>query len=471
MHAEPPIPPVASRRQFLVDGLARLAAAGLLLDEGRARPAGAETPAGPHFTPRCRRVIQLFMAGGPSHLDLFDPKPELAARDGQTIPDSFIKDQRYAFLQPGSKLMAPRFPFARHGQSGAELADVLPHLARVADHIAIVRSVHTDQFNHAPAQIFFHTGGAQPGRPSIGAWTCHGLGSASQDLPAYVVMSSGGGISGGMANWSSGFLPTRLAGVVLRGQGDAILDVSSPKGFDPQLQRASIDLVQALNRRSFLRLSDPEIESRIAAYELAWRMQSAAPELMDLGQESDATLSLYGADRGKPSFARNCLLARRLVERGVRYVQLFHEAWDHHSDVEDGLRTQCRATDQGSAALVLDLARRGLLDDTLVLWGGEFGRTPMTESHAALGRGRGRDHHPNAFTVWLAGGGIRPGITLGATDDFGFRPVADPVHVHDLQATVLHLLGFDHERLTYRFQGRDFRLTDVAGTVVKRLLA
>ena len=424
-----------------------------------------------HFAPRAKHVIYLFMAGAPSQLDLFDNKPTLARFDGQPVPAEVVKDQRYAFIRPDSSLMASRFKFSRHGQSGAELSEMLPHLATVADDIAIVKSVSTTQFNHAPAQIFLNTGSPIPGRPCMGSWVTYGLGSESQDLPGFVVMSSGSGISGGTANWSSGFLPTSYQGVVFRSKGDPILNVSNPTGVDARLQRDSLDLLGKLNGQHHERVGDPEIATRIAQYEMAYRMQSSAPELMDLSDETPETLEMYGAKRGEASFANNCLLARRLVERGVRFINLYHEGWDHHSDVAGGLTSQCGQTDKASAALILDLKRRGLLDETLVVWGGEFGRTPMVESNAALGRSQGRDHHPQAYTVWLAGGGIKPGQTLGATDDLGFHVVQDPVHVHDLQATILHLLGLDHTRLTYRSQGRDYRLTDVYGEVVSKLLA
>ncbi|WP_152053466.1 DUF1501 domain-containing protein [Tautonia marina] len=471
-----------TRRHFFRDcgvGLGKIALASMLAGGGRA--VGSDVPAfdvtnpltprAPHFAPKAKRVIYLFMAGAPSQLDLFDPKPTLAKYDGQPVPAEVVKDQRYAFIRPDASLMAPRFRFARHGECGAELSEMLPHLAQVVDDIAIVRSVHTDQFNHAPAQIFMNSGSPLPGRPCMGSWVTYGIGSESEDLPGFVVLSSGGGISGGAANWSSGFLPTSYEGVVFRSQGDAILNVSSPSGFDEQLQRDSLDLIRTLNDRQLGRVGDPEIASRIASYEMAYRMQSSAPELMDLSGESPETLALYGVTPGKGSFANNCLLARRMIERGVRFVNLYHEGWDHHSDVEGGLRNQCGQTDRAAAALVLDLKRRGLLDDTLIVWGGEFGRTPMVESNATLGRSLGRDHHPQAFTMWFAGGGVKPGLTLGATDDLGFHVVDHPVHVHDVQATILHLLGLDHERLTFRTQGRDFRLTDVHGHVVEELLA
>jgi len=411
------------------------------------------------------------MAGAPSQLDLFDEKPELRRLDGERIPAEIVGDQRYAFIRPTSRLLGPQFSFRRCGRSGANLSEILHHLPKVVDDIAIVQSMTTDQFNHAPAQIFMNSGFSQPGRPSLGAWASYALGSEADNLPTFVVLSSGGGTSGGNANWSSGFLPGRHQGVPLRSQGQAILNVSSPPGVDAALQGETLDLVGELNRSRHAVVGDPEIETRVAAYEMAARMQAAAPELMDLSREPRHVLDLYGVNPKQPSFARNCLLARRLLERGVRFVSLYHKGWDHHSNVKSGLQTQCAATDQASAALVADLKQHGLLEDTLVVWGGEFGRTPMVEHHRALDRLLGRDHHPQAFTMWLAGGGVQPGITLGGTDDLGFHVVDEPVHVHDLQATILHLLGFDHEKLTYRSQGRDFRLTDVYGTVVRKLLA
>jgi uncharacterized protein (DUF1501 family) len=340
------------------------------------------------------------------------------------------------------------------------------------DYIAIVKSMRTDQFNHAPAQIFFNTGFGQPGRPSMGSWVLYGLGAETSDLPAFVVMSTGSGISGGSACWSSGMLPGVYTGVRFRNQGDPILNVSSPPGADARLQRDSLDLIGSLNQRRLALDGDPEIATRIAAYEMAFRLQTSAPDLMDLRGESKATLDLYGCDPAKPSFARSCLLARRMVERGVRFINIYNEGWDAHSNVEGNVRNNCRATDQASAALVMDLKQRGLLDDTLVIWGGEFGRTPMVESNAALGRSLGRDHHPQAFTMWLAGGGVKPGLTYGQTDELGFHIVENPVHVRDLQATILHLLGLDHERLSVRFQGLDLKLTGVEHCeVVKGILA
>jgi uncharacterized protein (DUF1501 family) len=426
-----------------------------------------------HFRPKAKRVIFMFMAGAPSQLELFENKPKLLELDGKPIPPSVIAGQRYAFIQPDAAVLAPRFPFARHGQSGAELSDRLPHLATIVDDIAIVKSMKTDQFNHAPAQLFLNTGHGLPGRPAMGSWLSYGIGSEADDLPSFVVLKSGGVLSGGAAMWSAGFLPGSHAGVPFREGGDPILHVSSPAGFDGQAQRESLDLIRRMNERQLSVVGDPEIQTRIDAYEMAWRMQSAAPELMDFASESQATLDLYGAKPGDPTagYANNCLLARRLIEKGSRFIQVYHSGWDHHSQVEAGVTAQAKQVDQASVALVKDLKARGLLEDTLVIWGGEFGRTPMVEASAALGRSMGRDHHPQAFTMWMAGGGIKPGITVGATDELGFNVVEDPVHIHDLHATMLHLLGLDHTRLTFRYQGRDFRLTDVHGHLVEKILA
>jgi hypothetical protein len=467
-----------TRRHFFQDcgvGLGKLALAGLLA-EGAQRTASAAnrdplSVKQPHFPGKAKQVIHLFMAGAPSQLEMFDYKPELSRLEGQSLPPSVIGDQRYAFIRPDAAVLGPRFTFAKHGQCEAELSEVVPHLTKVVDDICLVRAVHTDQFNHAPAQIFFNSGFSQPGRPCLGSWVLYGLGSETKELPAFVVMSTGSGLSGGTALWSSGFLPTVYTGVRFRTQGDPILNVSSPAGVDPQLQKDTIDLIGRLNQRQLKTIGDPEIATRIASFEMAFRLQSSAPELVDLKSESQETLDLYGCDPDKPSFARACLLARRMIERGVRFVNIYHEGWDAHSNVEGNVRNNCKTTDQASAALVADLKRLGLLDETLVIWGGEFGRTPMVESNPALGRKLGRDHHPQAFTMWMAGGGIRPGMTLGATDDFGFHPIEHPIHVHDLQATILHCLGFDHERLTYHHAGRDFRLTDVHGKVVQEILA
>lgn len=469
----------ATRRHFFSEcglGVGKMALAGLLARECAAAEgprviAGPLAPKPPHFPATAKAVIQLFMAGAPSQLELFDHKPKLAEIEGKPIPPEVIGGQRYAFIRPDAAVLGPQFKFARHGQSGAEISEMLPWLAGVVDEIAIVRSCRTDQFNHAPAQIFMNCGFAQPGRPSLGSWVTYGLGSESDELPAFVVMSTGGGISGGSANWSSGFLPSIHTGTRFRNAGDPILNVGQPAGADDRLAADTLGVVGALNRARLAADGDPEIATRIASYEMAHRLQTSAPELMDLSQETAETLALYGCTPAEASFARACLLARRLVERGVRFVTIYHEGWDGHSDVAGNVRGNCEKTDRASAALVTDLRRRGMLDSTLVVWGGEFGRTPMVEASAVLGRSKGRDHHPNAFTMWLAGGGIRPGITHGATDELGFHVAADEVHVHDLQATVLHCLGLDHERLTFRHAGRDFRLTDVHGRVVNAILS
>ena len=476
----------ASRRWFLAQcgvGLGSAALAELLAADsslssrtpsdkalGENASAGALSPRPPHFPGTARAVIHLFMAGAPSQLELFTEKPLLTRLAGQPLPKSIIGDQRYAFIQPDAAVLGPQFKFARHGQSGAEISEAMPHLARVADELCFIRSLHTDQFNHAPGQLFLNSGFAQPGRPSLGSWAIYGLGAEARDLPAFVVMSTGDGISGGSALWSSGFLPSVYTGVQFRSQGDPILNVSHPPGVSDQVQRETYDLINAFNRRRLQQIGDPEIATRIASFEMAARLQSSAPELMDLRSESSAVLDMYGCDPDKPSYARACLLARRMVERGVRFINIFHSGWDAHSNVVGNVTKNCRDTDQATAALIADLKQRGLLDQTLVVWGGEFGRTPMVESNPALGRSQGRDHHPQAFTMWLAGGGIRPGMTLGDTDEFGFHVTQDPVHVHDLQATILHCLGFDHERLTYHHAGRDFRLTDVHGRVIEQIV-
>jgi hypothetical protein len=469
----------ATRRHFFSDcglGVGKMALAGLLARDtlaadGPRSVTGPLAPKPPHFPGKARAVIQLFMAGAPSQLELFDHKPKLAEIEGKPIPPEVIGGQRYAFIRPDAAVLAPQFKFARHGQSGAEISEMLPQLATVVDEIAIIKSCRTDQFNHAPAQIFMNCGFSQPGRPSIGSWATYGLGSESRDLPAFVVMNTAGSISGGAAAWSSGFLPSYYTGTRFRNASDPILNVAPPPGADGQLAADTIDLVGRLNRRRLEADGDPEIATRIASYEMAHRLQTSAPELMNLAEESAETLALYGCKPEEASFARACLIARRLGERGVRFVTSYHEGWDAHSNVAGNVRDQAGKTDRGSAALVADLKQRGMLDSTLVVWGGEFGRTPMVEASAVLGRSRGRDHHPNAFTMWLAGGGIKAGITHGSTDELGFNIASDEVHVHDLQATILHCLGLDHERLTFRHAGRDFRLTDVHGRVVKSILS
>jgi len=466
-----------TRRTFLQRSGVGLGAVALgsLLNE-RLFAAGVPNPLAPHaphFPARAKRVIYLHMVGAPSQLDLFDPKPALRPLDGKPCPDEFITGKRFAFLRGHPTIAASRFAFARHGRSGAEISELLPHLATVADELAFVKSVHTDEFNHAPAQLFLHTGFGRPGRPSAGSWVTYGLGSENSDLPAYVVLQSGPLAGAGTSLWSAGFLPSVHQGVQFRGGGEPVLFLDNPKGHSATDRRQVLDTVRALNEAQLADAGDPEIATRIEQYELAFRMQTAVPGLMDIAQESRATLELYGAEPGKASFANNCLLARRLVERGVRMVQLYDADWDHHGDLATRLPRKCQDVDRGMAALVRDLKQRGLLDDTLVIWGGEFGRTPMAQTDSGTGATTkaGRDHHKDAFTVWMAGGGVKPGITYGATDDLGYHIAENPVHVHDLNATLLHLLGLNHERLTYRYQGRDFRLTDVHGKLVKGLLA
>jgi hypothetical protein len=467
-------PQKVTRRWFLKEcrvGLGAIALGHLLGRAGRAAAANQAlnplAPKQPHYEPKAKRVIFLFMAGAPSHLELFDYKPQLAKFDGKPPPPDLVKGYRAAFINPSSKLLGPKFKFAKQGHSGAELSELLPHLATVADDIAIVRSLVTDAFNHAPGQIMMNTGSPLFGRPSIGAWATYGLGSESQDLPGFIVFSSGSkGPSGGNSNWGSGFLPTVYQGVQFRSGGEPVLYLSNPRGVDSETQRDSLETIRQLNQMRLDEVGDPEIATRIHSFEMAFRMQSSAPDLMDISREPKHILKMYGAEPGKSSFANNCLLARRLLERGVRFVELFHEAWDQHGNLVADLKKNCKNTDQACAALIKDLKQRGMLEDTLVIWGGEFGRTPMVQ-----GGSDGRDHHPNAFTMWLAGGGIKPGITYGESDELGFNAAKDRVHVHDLHATILHLLGFDHTRLTYRFQGRDFRLTDVHGQIVTPLLA
>jgi hypothetical protein len=465
-------PLLVTRRWFFQEcavGIGALALAELLgsrasADTGRSDPMA---PQQPHFSAKAKRVIFLFMAGAPSHLELFDYKPQLAKYNGTLPPKHLLEGYRAAFINPNSKLLGPKFKFAKYGKCGAELSELLPNLAQVVDDIAIVKSMVTDAFNHAPGQIMMNTGSQQFGRPSFGSWVTYGLGSETRNLPGFVVFSSGSkGPSGGNSNFGSGFLPTVYSGVPFRGAGDPVLYLSNPKGIDAQTQRDSLDSINQLNQMRLEIMGDPEIATRINSFEMAYRMQTSAPELMDISREPKKILEMYGAEPGKPSFANNCLLARRLLERGVRFVQLFHEAWDQHGNLKKDLQKNCRDCDRPSAALVQDLKNRGMLDDTLVIWGGEFGRTPMVQ-----GGDDGRDHHPNAFTMWLAGGGIKPGLSLGASDEFGFNAVEDKVHVHDLHATLLQLLGFDHKQLTVKFQGRQFRLTDVFGNVVTKLLA
>jgi hypothetical protein len=469
-----------TRRHFFSQcsmGLGSLALASLL-GEGalHAAPSPADplAPQKPHFPPKAKNVIYLFMAGGPSQLELFDYKPKLVELNGQEIPKSYLEGKRFAFMNSshGVKLLGTRRKFAQHVKSGAWVSDLLPHTAGVADDLCIVNSCSTDLFNHAPAKLFMNTGSGQFGRPSMGAWVTYGLGSESRDLPGFVVLQSGPrGPRGGAVNWASGFLPTTYQGVSLRSQGEAILDLSSPSGITAEKQRATIDAVRDLNLARLVETGDPEIQTRINAYEMAYRMQSSAPELIDISGESKATLDLYGVDPQKPSFARNCLLARRLVERGSRFVQLYHTNWDSHGGsgetLEKDFPPRCAEIDQACAGLIRDLKSRDMLKDTLIVWGGEFGRTPMGENREFTGR----NHHIDAFTMWFAGGGVKGGQTLGTTDELGFNSVEDKAHVHDLHATILHLLGLEHTKLTFRFQGRDYRLTDIHGNVIRKMLA
>ncbi len=439
----------------------------------RAAPVtGPFGPRPPHFPARAKSVIYLFMAGGPSQLELFDWKPKLKELNGQVVPPSYVANKRFAFIGKDAKLLGTRRAFARHGQCGAEVSELLPHTASIADDICIVKSLQTDVFNHGPAKLCVNTGSPRFGLPSMGAWVTYGIGSLSQNLPGFVVLQSGPrGPRGGTPLWGSGFLPTTYQGVPFLSGPEPILDLTAPKGFSRERQGDFTAAVRDLNAARLDAVGDPEIATRIAAYEMAYRMQSSAPELMDVSGETSRTLEAYGAEPGKVSFANNCLLARRLVERGVRFVQLYHTDWDHHGNLDTNLDKPldaiCREVDRPAAALVRDLKERGLLDETLVIWGGEFGRTPMGEPRDLLGR----DHHIDGYAIWLAGGGVKGGQTIGATDELGFYAVDDRVHVHDLQATILHLLGLDHKKLTHRFQGRDFRLTDVGGEVVRKMLA
>ncbi len=483
-----------SRRDFLAtsaNGVGLLALASLLQADGRlsaadARPDATGPMLAPHFAPKAKNCICIYLEGAPSQLDLFDRKPKLNEMDGQALPESFIKNVRFAFLQKETAriLGSPR-KWAKHGECGMELSEFLPHIGGVADDICLIRSMHTEAFNHHPGQLLMNTGSTMFGRPSMGSWLNYGLGSESKNLPGYVVLTAGRGTSGGTSNFGNGFLPSNYAGVLFRNQGEPVPNLNNPVGLSEAMQARTIETVRELNGVRHATVGDPEIASRAAAYELAFRMQSAAPELIDLSKESKKTIDAYGLDRPEPdvqaqrgggkgqfrAFAANCLLARRLVERGVRFVSLFHASWDHHSNLEVELPHNCRMADQPVAALIKDLKQRGLLDETLVLWLSEFGRTPLGENRAGRTGVTGRDHHPFGFSIWAAGGGIKGGQVIGQTDEFGWGVTEDPIHINDLHATILHLFGLDHLKLTYKFQGRDFRLTDVGGKVVRKLLA
>ena len=466
-----------TRRRFLQQcgtGMGALALGSLLNDKLFAADSGVPILGKPHFAPKAKNIIYLFQSGGPSHLDLFDPKPELQKRNGQQVPEDLVKNIRLAQIGKEAKLLASPYQFSQYGKSGVWISELMPHLQSIADDVCFVQGFHSEAFNHDPATIFMNTGAQLAGRPAMGSWFSYGLGSENKDLPAFVVLMTGVGQPLTNAAWGSGFLPTTHQGVTLRSQGDAVLFVSNPPGIDGKRRRQSLDVLKDLNQVRYDVLQDPEIQTRINSYELAYRMQTSVPEVMDISKETPKTQAAYGTTPGRASFANNCLLARRLVERGVRFVQLYHRGWDHHGGPDGNLifdlKKRCLETDQPAVALIKDLKERGLLDETLVLWGGEFGRTPMMQG-ALKPDQIGRDHHPHGYTVWMAGGGIKPGMVYGRTDDFGFYAVENKVHVHDLHATILHLFGIDHLKLTYRFQGRDFRLTDIHGEVVRPILA
>jgi len=471
----------SSRRHFLGDaslGLGSIALTSLLNDKLLAAPEPEDplAPRQPHFKAKAKSVIYLHMAGAPSVLDLFDPKPKLNELSGQPCPESYYKGQQFAFIKGVPRLLGSPQKFAKHGKCGQDMSELLPHLATVADDITVIRSMHSDQFNHAPAQLLLHTGSPRLGRPGMGSWVSYGLGTENKDLPSFVVLiSSPNAPDGGASLWGSGFLPTIHQGVQMRSQGEPVLFLNNPDGMSADQRRASLNTLNALNKMHLGDVGDPEILTRIHQFEMAFKMQTSVPEVMDITKEPKNVLDRYGAKPGERSYANNCLLARRLVQSGVRFVQLYHWGWDQHgesqmNDIRYGLAERCKETDQANAALINDLKRLGLLDSTLVVWGGEFGRTPMNEDRNNS-KWLGRDHNQKAFTIWMAGGGVKAGFSYGATDDLGYHAVEDRVHVHDLQATILHLLGLNHEKLTFRFQGRDYRLTDVFGNVVKNILA
>lgn len=469
-----------TRRQFLTLaslGVGTAALASLLGREARAEAVNPLAPKPAPLPAKAKRMIYIHLTGSPPNLDLFDYKPELAKRDGQECPEEYLKGRRFAFTSGTPKLLGTKRSFAQYGSAGLWMSDAIPHLHAVADELCVIHSMNTDQFNHAPAELLLYTGSPRPGRPSLGSWVTYGLGSENEDLPGFIVLiSSGSQPNGGKNSFGSGFLPTVYQGVQCRSQGDPVLYVSNPEGMDRDMRRLTLDALRDLNGIQAREMGHPETLTRIAQYELAFRMQVSVPEVMDISREPPEVLAAYGAQPGASSLANNILLARRLVEQGVRYVQLFDWGWDFHgtsadSGITDGLTTKCATMDKPVAALVRDLKQRGLLDETLVVIGGEFGRTPFREGRTAASEILGRDHYPDCYTMVLAGGGTKPGFSYGETDELGFSVTRDKVHVHDLQATILHLLGFDHEKLTFRFQGRDFRLTDVHGQVVGELLA
>ncbi len=496
MYSEPALRTEQTRRSWLTSsacGPGALALASLLQEDGLLPQAKAALPAEmsgrsllSHFAPKARNCIFLFQAGAPSHLDLFDPKPRLKELDGKPLPGELLEKVRFAFIQKeAAVLLGSGRRWSKHGQCGMDFSDTLPMLATCADDILMIRSMHSEQFNHHPGQLLLSCGRANFGLPTMGSWLNYGLGSESQNLPGYVVLTSGRGSSGGTSLWSSGFLPTHFAGVLFRNQGDPVLNLSSPEGITREQERRTLDALKTLNRSRFEQIQDPEINSRIASYELAFRMQTHAPELMQISGESPATLEAYGIDRPQHpqatgrgnvanahlTYARNCLLARRLVERGVRFVNIIYEAWDQHSDLDQDLAYNCWVVDQPIAALLRDLKQRGLLESTLVVWGAEFGRTPLGENRRGRVANTGRDHHPASFSLWMAGGGVKGGQTYGSSDDLGWGVAEAPVHINDFHATILHLFGLDHLQLTHRWQGRDFRLTDVGGQVISSWLA
>jgi hypothetical protein len=461
------------RRRFLLQSSSGLGAAALAsLMPGTSSAMSAD---GLHFPAKAKNVIHIFLSGGPSQMDLFDPKPKLNELNGQEIPKSVVGMQRLTTMtreQSSFPLAGSQFRFQQCGESGLELSELLPKLATVADKLTVIRSMHTEPINHDPAVTFLQTGSSITGRPCLGSWVSYGLGTENTDLPAFIVLLSVGGPGGQPVlskYWHSGFLPGQYQGAQFRSQGEAVIDLADPDGISREDRRRIVTAINDLNRLKLQSTFDPDIEARINAFELAFRMQASVPDLMSVGGEPQHLLELYGAEPGKASFANNCLLARRLIERGVRFVQLYDKDWDHHGDLPRKLRKKTQETDQAMAALLRDLDQRGLLEDTLVICGGEFGRTAYTQGQLTVDN-YGRDHHPRCFTMWLAGGGIKPGLVIGKTDDFSYNIVEDPVHVHDLQATILHCLGIDHERLTYRFQGRDFRLTDVHGRLITQVL-